>query len=328
MKILLSIVLMALVFNGCATKKRVISVKKEFPSWYENPMMSTEDTLYAVSEGETKRGAINNALNEILASLSVSISSEFNSKTEVSGGKRQSYQVTSSNEVHSKVQEIKINNYELVHENDFGFEKYLVAVKIQKTKLFLGLKKDLDAKFNTIKQGASKANAIMQLQAYQKNKKDLGSISNTLSVMHALDPNFNDAPYIQKATQIDNNYAKLLSKISFSLHVNTDARNLKPSLEKGLSDKKFHLAKTQSKNHFKVYISSSTSKAKAYGFDLARSSISIQVKDYKGAVIGSNKFNLIGQSTQGYKIAKENVAIKLGALIKREGISQVVGLDI
>ena len=59
---------------------------------------------------------------------------------------------------------------------------------------------------------------------------------------------------------------------------------------------------------------------------MARSAISILIKESKGNTIGSNKLNITGQSNGSYDIAKENVAVKLNALIEKEGISKVIGL--
>ena len=328
MKLISSILVIIFLLSACGTQKRVDVKAKEFPSWYSSPSQSDSNTLYAIGEGENKAVAINTALSEILASLSVSISSEFNSKTQVSKGTVESYRVTSSKNINAKVQEIKINNYEVTHENDFGFEKYLVGVKIEKKRLFEGLKQEVDSKFSHIKLKSMRGNAIKQLESYQEDKTSIHNVQNILSVMQALDSSFDATPYVKKMQNIDKKHSDLLAKISFSLHVNRDALNLKPSISKGLSDKKFQLNSAQGKNHFRIYIYSSTIKAKSYGFNLARSAIDIKVKDFKETVIGSNKINLTGQSTQGYKIAKENVAIKLDAMIKKDGIAKIVGLGI
>ncbi len=329
MRILLSLFFILFIVSGCASKKRVVSEMKEYPSWYEKPLKSNASTLYAVAQGEDKRTAVNNALNEIIATLSVSLSSEFKSKTEVTKGDKESYLVTSSNEVYSEVQKIQINNYELLHTSDFGFEKYLVQVKVNKKKLFDGLKIEVDNRFQSIKvKDTKKLNALQKLSNYRVGLELLQGIQNSLRVMHSLDSSFDDSLYTQKITNLESSYAILLSNISFSVHSNKDAKKLKSSIAKGLSDSKYILNNSNGKNHFKVYISSKTIKAKSYGFDLARSAIIITTKDYNGNVVGSNKLNITGQSTQGYKIAKENVAIKLNALMKKNTISKILGVEL
>jgi hypothetical protein len=92
--------------------------------------------------------------------------------------------------------------------------------------------------------------------------------------------------------------------------------------------RKLQIKNAQGAMHFNITITSKIEKANAYGFTLARSAISINVKDHRGVIVGSNKLNIIGQSTQGYAIAKENVAIKLQAMVEKEGIEKVLGLEL
>jgi len=331
MKTILTLFLTLFILSGCVSQKRVVVNNKELPSWYENPMKSTNTTLYAVSQGDTKATAVNRALNEILARLSVSISSEFNTKTEVTRGTTETYNVSSSNEIKARINEIRISNYEIVNANDFGFERYLVQVKVDKRKLFLSLQNELEQKFTIIENEKTQVqnyNAIKKLNTYTKALESLDYINNALMVMNSLDSNFDDSLLLKKVVAVQNRYDLLLSKISFSINSNKDAKNLKSSISKGLSAKNYKVNNSTGKNHFNIYLSSNTSKAFSYGFNLARSAISITVKDYRGNVVGSNKLNITGQSTQGHKIAKENVAIKLNAMVKTNGIAKTIGLDI
>lgn len=41
-----------------------------------------------------------------------------------------------------------------------------------------------------------------------------------------------------------------------------------------------------------------------------------------------NKLNINGQSTYGYLDAKENVVMKLHALVEKDGIEKVIGLSL
>ncbi len=328
-RLALSLFLVLFLFYGCSSKKRIISLQKELPIWYQNPMQTTSATLYTVAEGESKSDAIANALSEILSSLSISISSDFHTKTLVKEGYFESIQTTSSSDIRTQVQKIRINNYEVIHSDNFSFKRYLVAIKIDKKSLSQGLHQDLDTKFKLAQNKMAKNyHAIKELSVYKNSIKSLDDIHATLALLHSLNPKFNDTTYIQKLQKIQNKYDVLLSKISFSIHSNTDAKNLKSSLRKALSSKKYKIKNAKDKNHFSIYINSKTLIASSYGFNLARVAISITVKDYKGVIVGSNKLHITGQSTQGNKIAKENVAVKLNTLIHKEGISKIIGLDI
>lgn len=62
------------------------------------------------------------------------------------------------------------------------------------------------------------------------------------------------------------------------------------------------------------------------GFTLARSAIEISVEDYRGAIVAGSKLNLIGQSTQGYEIAKQSLSMKFSDMIKKRVSRRLLGL--
>lgn len=314
-------------FSACASQKRAVVVNaKELPSWYKNPLKSSSATMYATGEGESKEEAVAIALSSMASTLSVSISSQFKTKNVVKEGVVESFQTTSTNEVQSDVQKIRISNYEVLEAEEIGFKKYIVLVKSEKKKLFDSLKKELEQKIS-LAQAREAANAIKELNMYKEQKISLEDIPNIVTVMSVLDEGFDGSKYIQKIREIDAQYEKLLDSITFSLESDNESQNLTAPLQKGLSAKKLTIKEGSGKNHFKISISSKIEKASSYGFILARSAISITIKDNRDSIIGSNKLNITGQSTQGYDIAKESIAIKLGEMIKKEGVEKVLGLE-
>ena len=332
MQIFLMLLTLFLIFSGCSSKKRVVAEAKTLPSWYVNQTKSDRNTLYSVGEGEDKASAIANALSNMASTLSVSIESDFNTKSVVRDGMVSSIQRDSTSEIHSKVKKIRISDYQIIHAEEFGFLRYLVAVKSDKYKLFISLDKELSQNFSIIQrkyEEAEEFNTLKKLSIYKKAKESLEDVKNTLIVMHSLNPGFNDTAYLSKVLEIENRYESLLSKITFSIDANDDAKNLMASVANGLSLQKYKIInKPAGKNHFTIRIVSSTSQAKSYGFNLARSAISITVKDNDATVIGSNKLNITGQSTQGYAIAKENVSVKLNTAILENGIANIIGLEL
>ena len=332
MKLLLSIFLVLFIVSGCSSKKRVVAPIKVLPTWYTSPSMSNAHTLYAVGEGEDKNIAVANALSNMAATLSVSIESDFNTKSVVRDGVIQSVQTDSINQVNSKVKKLRISNYQIINSKEYGFQRYLVSIKSDKRKLFSSLLKEIDEKIDSIQikyKESEKFNSIKQLNVLKVAKETTATMRNTLLVMNLLNPSFDDRQYLSQLLNIENRYDTLLSKITFSIDANEDARKLMPVIANGLSLEKYNIVKkTNGKNHFQIRLVSSTSRASSYGFDLARSAISITVKDNTKTVIGSNKLNVTGQSTQGYAIAKENIALKLNAQVLETGIENIIGLEL
>lgn len=193
------------------------------------------------------------------------------------------------------------------------------------------MKKEIEQNFEIIEQekkSVKHLNMMKQLSVYKKSKESLSTLPNTLIVMSELNSAFDGSKYLNKAQKIKAEYEDLLATISFSIDSNNAAKNLIAPIAKGISAKKLKIANSSGKKHFNIMIKSNIQRASSYGFVLARSAISITIKDSTGAVIGSNKLNIAGQSSQGFEIAKENVALKLNALIEKEGIAKVIGLQL
>ena len=323
----------SLVFlSGCGSQKRVVvSEKKEIPSWYEHPPKSSVNELYAVGSGRDKQSAITDALTQMISTLSVSVSSKFSAKTVVREGSINSSSGVYTDESTSEVKNIRISNYELLESQSLGFKNYAVLVKSNKRKLFDSMKKEIEQNFEIIKQerkSVEHLNMIKHLSFYKKSKESLSLLPNTLLVMNELNSAFDGSSYLSKLQAINAEYTDLLATITFSINSNSEARNLIAPITKGISAKKLKIANSGGKKHFNIMIKSNIQRASSYGFTLARSAITITIKDNTGAVIGSNKLNITGQSSQGYGVAKENVAIKLNALIEKNGIAEVIGLEL
>ena len=329
--IILGLTTLALLFlSACgASKPLVVAPKKTLPTWYKIPQKTTDKTLYAIGEGSDKKEAIANALSMMLSTLSISVESKYNSKTVEHQGLKNSYQTTNSSDVSAHVAKVRISNYELLHAQSMRFRNYIVEIKSDKEKLFKSMHSDVKSALNVVHKRHSSSslnyNAIKQLNLYKKSQKELVNIPNTLTIMKELQPSFNTEVYRDKIQSIGAKQTALLSKITFSIESNRDAKNLKAPILSGLSAKKLQVKRNSGKYHFKIKLNSKVQKANSYGFDLARCAISITTQDYKGNIIASNKLNITGQSTQSYEIAKENVAIQLNAIIQNEGIEKVLG---
>ena len=332
MKVLFLLLSVMILFSACgSSKKMVVAEKKELPSWYMNPPLSNSSELYAVGEGQSREGAISDALSMMASTLSVSISSDFKSKSVINEGRVNSSQATYTNKVQSSVQKIRISNYELQNSQSIGYKKYIVLVKSNKQKLFSSMKQELDQKFYLIderKKGLTNLNAIKKASKYKTFVDELSSVENNLIVMNVLNSSFNGQEYLEKSQALEREFQNIISNLTFSISSNDVASNLKSSISKGLSAKKMRLKNSSGKNHFIIHLNAHINKAHSYGFTLARSSIDISIKDYRGSVIGSNKLSIVGQSTSGFAQARENVAYKLNEMIKKDGISKVIGLKI
>ncbi|MCW8895243.1 LPP20 family lipoprotein [Sulfurimonas sp.] len=309
MKSFIIAILVGLLFlTGCGSQKNMnIVQKKVVPTWYVNPPKTTLTTLYAIGEAANKDEAVANALNNMTSALSASVATQLNSE------------------------KLRISSYELLESTELGFRQHIVLITSDKQKLFESLKSELEQKFALIEKETEpldRYHAIKQLSIYSKAKSNVQNVENTLIVMNVLNSGFDGKEYLDKASRINSDYDKLISSITFTIESNSEAKNLESLIANGLSEKKLQIKYGTGKKHFVITVTSKNQKAFSRGFTIASAEIDIRTRDYRGSVIGSNKLNIIGESTQGYEIAKENVAIKLNEMIKKDGIANVIGLDL
>ncbi|MGB5966002.1 MAG: LPP20 family lipoprotein [Sulfurimonadaceae bacterium] len=331
MKTLLTLLAITLLFTGCgADKEPMVTAPKAMPSWYTNPPQSNNQYLYEVAEGADKKEAIAHALDLMVSTLSITIASEYKSHTTARSGAINSYQQDVDNIIQTSVKAIRISNYSVVESTEQGFRRYLVLIKSDKAQLFKSLRRELDEKITLLESQESNIqtkNVVEQLRFYKRANSDFAGIEQTLNVMNVLNKDFDSTPYIQTTSHYKKSYDDLRAKITFGFKANSDAMNLIEPIKAGLSAKQLLIQERDDDYHLRIVILAKVDTAHSMGFDLARTAINLSTKDHLGTTIGSNKLNINGQSTQGYAIAKENVAIKLNRLIEKEGIESVLGLS-
>ena len=330
MKSLLTLFIITLLFSGCSSNNEpLVSTPKPLPSWYTNPPQSDEAFLYEVAEGHDKKEAIANALALLAATLSVTVSSEHHSKTTTSTGRDKRYQQDITDKVKTEVKPIHISNYTVLESRQQSFRRYLVLIKSDKKVLFNSLKSALDEtllRLQAQESNIGNKNVLEQLAFYSDAKESYATLQQTLKVMHVLNADFDGTPYIEQAQHYTKRYNDLRANITFSFTSNKDAEQLLPVLTAGLNKEGMSIQNRDDAYHLSISVNSSVEEVKSMGFDLARAAITIQVQDQKKSILGSNKLNITGQSTQGYKVARENVAIKLQRLVDEQGIERLLGV--
>jgi len=329
MRLLYVLLASIILLSGCATKNRVVVKQKELPSWYTQPPASNSADLYAIGDGKNKQEAISNALSMLVATLSVSISSKFSAKSVIREGRVNSSDATYTNETQSETKKVRINSYEVLKTSELGFRKYAVLVKVNKQKLFNSLEKEMQQRFKIIdnkEKIEENNNALEKLFFYKESLQSLQNLPNTLTVMGVLNERFDTKPYLDKYDALDTKYERYLKKITF--WIDSNYKPLVAPVSKGLSHKNIKIKNMSGAMHFHVYIKANIQKATAYGFSLARANISITTKDSQSTTVATNSINLVGQSSQGYEIAKQDLVKKLNELIQKQGIAKVLNIAI
>lgn len=332
LKRVLFILAVILIFTGCSGKKPAREVKlKPVPSWYLTPPASNDLVLYATGEGTSKEVAIKNALNSMASTLSVSVASQYESSATERRGTVNTTDVTVNNAVQSDVKKIRISNYTVEAYDMRTMLEHYVLIKSDKEQLFTSLKNELDRKFSMFRekeQTYKKLNILERIGLYRTEADALGEVENTLVVMDVLHPGFDAGPYTVQTNSIHQAYKDAMNAVSFSIQNDSNSQGLVSPIKAALSKRGYRFSSHQDNDHLTIDIRSDIENANAMGFILARSAIRITIATRQGVVIGGNKLNITGQSTQSYAIARENIAIQLNNEIHDKGIENVLGVKL
>lgn len=318
-----------LLLSACSAEKELTVTPKTYPSWYTNPPQSDQHFLYAVAQGHDKKEALANALEQMASTLSITVASDYSSETKTQSGTTNSYQENINSRVTTQVRPLRISDYKILEYKEQGFRKVLVLIRSDKQRLFNSLKQEMDARISQLhsqEKTIADKNVLEQLRFYKEADRYFTEASQTLNVMYVLNNTFDTAPYTRQASHYAAAYRDLRSKISFTLESDAAGDALLAPLRSGLSSEGLQIADRHDRYNLTVILKADMVPAQSMGFDLARTAITITVTDTQGRILGSNKLNITGQSTQGMALARENVAVKLDALIKKEGIAKVLGI--
>ena len=243
---MIRLLFVVLLFLGCAGNKQ-----PKIPSWYLKPL--GED--YATGSGYTKKEAVFNALSNFVAKYGVGISSSLNiNKKNYSGGL---YLKNSAYSLKAEVSKIEISDYRVVKVYPYK-EKFLVLVKVDKKKLFNKLKFSLDERFKGYKEqleAIKKENSIKQLIDLKKLFKELKKEKRYIQFLKALNPFFNQKPYMDFIENVKQQLIKLKHCVKIEIECENFA--VKKDIEKYLNEHNIKVSKSPLKLKVKVIKKSS-----------------------------------------------------------------------
>ncbi|WP_345980409.1 LPP20 family lipoprotein [Sulfurimonas sp. HSL3-2] len=304
-----------LFFTGCYSDLPIEVEQKPVSSWISNPPKSDSSTLYALGEGKDQYEALANGLSQMVSTLSVSVKSQYDATTKVKNVNGvELYTNDVEQKVSSSVKELRVPSYEIINYEQVGFNSYAVLIRSDKKLFFQSIKNEVD---NTIKllkddeKSYKSSNILKRLAFYKQTSASVDDLVYRSIVLKVLNPEFDESYIINEASRFKTAYISLKSKISFSITADKDSQNLVPVVKEVLTAKGFKITKQNSGHHLHVGIRSNIVYTTAYGFDLARSAVDISIKDSSNQTVLAKKIDITGQSTQGYEVAKQNIASKL-----------------
>ena len=326
----LLIFLANILFLGCQSTPQPQIKQQNTPLWYSSPKQSNATTLYALGEGATKKESLLDALSNLIATLNLSISSEFQSQSIVKEGVDNMHQDNYTYNLKSKVENIQIANYTILHSQKLGYKRYATEIRVEKKELFSTLYEQLQKRVFLLQKEQENAKNYGALQRYffyqelyEKNK----DLYNIISILHALKQNFLTTPYIEKLSNLQQQKQKILSKIHITLKT-THKKNafLLEPFKKAFLQKNIKISNKKDNYHLILVVQPQIEKSIVYGFILAKTKCSLLLHDDKKRAISSNTLSLKGQSTSSFEDAKVDLMLRLKKKINKEGLWSVLGM--
>lgn len=332
MRPLLTLFILLILFTGCSHNKPSVAVApKTLPAWYLDPPRSDGPFLYATGEGVDRQAAVNDALSMLASNLSITIASRYSATATESRRNGQSETAFSStNEIRSEVEKIRISPYDIVQGREQSFRRYLVLVKADRRAIAKSMEQGLAAlllELENKETALGQSDALKKLFFYRDATEALTAERNKLRIVRLLDPSFDPEPFQAAERAYERRYLQMRNSIRFTLSARSHlAGKLLPVLREGINSLQLNVAGNTADDLFRIEVATRESYTMTMNLYLVRTSITLQTVDRRGDTVNSKTLQLVGQSSQNYAVAEENVGIKLKKLIRKEGILTVLGL--
>jgi hypothetical protein len=271
---------------GCGSNNVYVSKPKPIPSWYLNPPQSTQQFVYVTGSGIDKKEAILNALSNFISRYSITISSDFETKSESFGGGL--YNKNSVNNIKATVKKFEVSNYDVIKARQYSFDKFFVLVRVDINKLYQNVKNSLDNRFKEYKKEyhlISSENPLNKLIDLNKLYSKIKEEKNYISILKVMNNNFNEEPYLSFINKVKNRLYSL--KNSIHIEIDSDNNIFAEDVKKYLINKGIKIGRSDIKLEINI------NKRNSYSFvKLVTYQIYINVK-YKNNIIGNNFFKVV-----------------------------------
>lgn len=337
MKFSTSLIALMLIFlfGGCSTTKPEPSIHKEkpLPQWYLVPPNRSKTYLYGAGEGSTPKKAIHSALANMASKLGIFIASNYTSTLSSRKMYREYVAQSIVSNIQSEIASIRISNYEVIKNEQWRYNRFIVLVRSDRNKFIQGLIADIDRKMNRIKSKEPMirtGNAMACYRFYAESSATIDTMFPTLLILTTLSDNFDDSAYLKYAKKINHDFLTLKNSITFSLQGDRHSSGFMEAIRVSLTDQ--HLKVTghpvRNDNHIIINLRTTIQNSRSYDFDIAKTILEISVKDNQNNIIGGNRVIINGQALHGQEAALDNAAKKLQAMMKKDGTGKVLGISL
>lgn len=311
-KLIMTFVLL-LFFNACSTTQpEVKPTETKLPKWYLTPPINSSMFLYGVGNGETKELSTQNALNNLVSKLGISIESSSTITKNIDKGFRE-YMITKSKlNIKSSVDKIRVSNYEVVDTKKLKYNSFVTLVRSDKKSFTVSLKHSVDNTIDKIKnRDTSSLDPLKKYSFYKDSSQTLSALFPKLLILNLLDDEFDLDSYVAFMKEINQKLHVEKNSISFFV-INNSKTELFADAFKAYISKSFHISekKTDDKNQLKAYMSDKVTYNNTHGIIIVNVLVTVIIKDYKNSTIKTKQVSLNGYSVSSKEDALKDSVIK------------------
>ncbi|OOV87533.1 LPP20 family lipoprotein [Oceanospirillum linum] len=325
-------ILISSVLLGCSSKRDItLQPTTELPEWYTSPPANDGQWLKGVGSGKSVQAATQEALNDLLARLSVRVESQFSSAMSYSS---HGFKETTKSQIRSEVANIRISNYDVVATHQLRFDQYVVLIRSDRKQFIRSLADEISSGFKSIGHALTEAKADNPVKRYRVTQQallDAKALMPSIWMVSGIARGFDAEGYRKYVLSLHSEQENQRRNLVFYLSSNFDDQPLLQPIRNALTDEGFVVAKTRLVN-FGDLVSIELKRESLYseysGIQIATVNITLDTRDRQGNVIGSQYLSLKGHATQGYALAESDALNKFAALIEQEGIEKILGIGL
>lgn len=300
------IFLFIFLFSGCATNNKIEIKTPQYPSWYLNPIFEDSKYLYGIGEGENINNAIQSAISSISSRLSLTISSTSNIYNKSYTDYKEYIIKESIQEIFSKTENIKFNNYEILNSKKIAFNNFIINLQIKKIDLLNSLTNELtllNKNLNIKEIELLNHDPLTKYLSYKEIFKQQYSYINKVEIVKNLNKNFDEKSFYKS---LDERYSKIYKNknlSTFYIKNSTNNELISNKLKEELNKDFLILDNTNVK--YKVEISSNINKKTSHGFFIVDNNITLKIY-YENRLLKTKNYITKGVSSNTFDDAINN----------------------
>jgi len=289
-----------------------------YPEWFSNVPQDNDRYIYGIGEGENKKEAMNNALNEIASKIHVSIESSSSIDVHIQTTNHgEEYTKNATQHIQNHVRKTEFSNYKVKKEKQLSSDRYIVLVEVDKplnAQLLLDRINTHIAKYNQLLSSTNN-NPITTVKAYSQA---IQTIQNQdlmdCSIIKNFSPSSPVEDHINKLLDIEQKMKAYQSNILFHIQGNSDPyQNI---LRQAIAEKGFRITQDGDAS-INIEMNVEEKELSVLGNKILKSTIQMTVKS-NGKIIGKSRINVGAKSRSSYRQAREFTLKNFARRLKKE----------